>query len=222
MSTKIPRPSIMEYNSSRNQMVIPEYGRNIQKMIEHAVTIEDREERNRAAKAIVLVMGYLNPQIRDIVDFKHKLWDHLFLISDFKLDVDSPYPIPPRETLKVKPQRIGYPENKIRYKYYGRTTEQMIRQISTLEDGERKDQFAQNLANFMKMSYLTWNKDSVDDSTIIGHLEELSNGKVKLQETVRLNHTAEILAMTAAQKRQQQQHSKNNSGKQRGQRRKKK
>ena len=219
MSTKIPRPEIMEYNSSRNQMVIPEYGRNIQKMIEYAVTIEDREERNRAAMSIIAVMGYLNPQIRDIVDFKHKLWDHLFLISDFKLDVDSPYPIPPRETLKVKPQRITYPESKIRYKYYGKTMEQMIRQIGEMEEGERKDLIAQNLANFMKMSYLTWNKDTVDDSTIIGHLDELSDGKVKLHETVRLNHTAEILAMNA-QKRQQ--NTKSNSGKQRQQRRKKK
>ncbi len=210
----------LEYNSARNHMIIPEYGRNIQKMIEHAVTIEDREERNRAAKAIVAVMGYLNPQLRDIVDFKHKLWDHLFLISDFKLDVDSPYPIPPQETLKVKPQRISYPAAKIRYKYYGKTMEQMIRQIAEMEDGPRKEQIAQNLANFMKMSYLTWNKDSVDDSTIIGHLDELSGQKIKLHETVRLNHTAEILAM-AAQKRQQQQ-SKNNSGKQRNQQRRKK
>src|SRR6185295_10737630 len=120
----------MEYNSTRNQMVIPEYGRNIQKMIEYAVTLEDREERNRAAKAIVLVMGYLNPQIRDIVDFKHKLWDHLFLISDFKLDVDSPYPIPPRETLKVKPQRVPYPNANIKYKYYGKNMEAMIRKVA--------------------------------------------------------------------------------------------
>ncbi|MCX6291380.1 MAG: DUF4290 domain-containing protein [Bacteroidetes bacterium] len=222
MSTKIPRPKIMEYNSSRNQMVIPEYGRNIQKMIEYAMTIEDREERNRAAKAIVTVMGFLNPQIRDIVDFKHKLWDHLFLISDFKLDVDSPYPIPPRETLKVKPQRIKYPESNIRYKYYGKAMEQMIRKIGELEEGERKNQIAQNLANFMKMSYLTWNKDSVDDSTILGHLEELSDGQVKLHEEVRLNHTAQILAMNAQKKQlQQQQHVKNNNAK-RQQRRKKK
>ncbi len=219
MSTKIPRPQIMEYNSSRNMMVIPEYGRNIQKMIEHAVTIEDREERNKAARAIVAVMGYLNPQIRDIVDFKHKLWDHLFLISDFKLDVDSPYPIPPKETLKVKPQRIAYPESKIRYKYYGKTMEAMIRKIAEMEDGERKAGIAQDLANFMKMCYLTWNKDSVDDSTILNHLEELSGGNVKLNETVRLNHTTEILAMNAQKK---QQHQKSHNGKQRQQRRKKK
>src|SRR6185369_8826623 len=112
----------------------PEYGRNIQRMIEFAIKIEDREERNQAAKAIVAVMGYLNPQLQNVVDFKHKLWDHLFIISDFKLDVDSPYPIPPKETLKVKPQRIPYPNAKIRYKYYGKTMENMIRKISEMED----------------------------------------------------------------------------------------
>ena len=218
METKTSNAEMMEYNSGRNQMIIPEYGRNIQKMIEYAVTVEDREERNRAARAIVAVMGYLNPQLRDIVDFKHKLWDHLFLISDFKLDVDSPYPKPPRETLKVKPQTIGYPTSKIRYKYYGKTMESMIRKIGEMEDGQSKELIAQNLANFMKMSYLTWNKDSVDDSTIIGHLDELSGGKVKLQETVKLNHTAEILAMNAHKK---QLHAKSGSGK-RQQRRKKK
>lgn len=218
METKVPTPEMMEYNSGRNQMIIPEYGRNIQKMIEYAVTLEDREERNRAARAIVAVMGYLNPQLRDLVDFKHKLWDHLFLISDFKLDVDSPYPIPPRETLKVKPQTISYPASKIRYKYYGKTMENMIRKIGEMEEGPNKDLIAQNLANFMKMSYLTWNKDSVDDSTIISHLDELSGGKVKLAETVKLNHTAEILAMNALKK---QLHTKTNTGK-RQQRRKKK
>src|SRR6185436_6313288 len=209
----------MEYNTQRNRLIIPEYGRNIQRMIEHAMKIEDREERNKAAKTIVAVMGYLNPQLQNLADFKHKLWDHLFIISDFKLDVDSPYPIPPRETLKVKPQKITYPATKIRYKYYGKTMEQMIRKIGEMEDGQAKDTIAQNLANFMKMSYLTWNKDSVDDSTILNHLDEVSDGKVKLNETVRLNHTAEILAANA-QKRQQQ--TKSNSGKQRQQRRKKK
>src|SRR6185295_9922075 len=99
----------MEYNSTRNRLIIPEYGRNIQKMIEHAITIEDREERNRLAKAIVAVMGYLNPQLQNITDFKHKLWDHLFIISDFKLDVDSPYPLPEKEKLRAKPKRVAYP-----------------------------------------------------------------------------------------------------------------
>ena len=128
----------MEYNTTRNHLTMKEYGRHIQKMVEYLLTLEDREKRQRNAMALIELMGFLNPHLKNVEDFRHKLWDHLFLISDFKLDVDSPYPIPPRETLKVKPQRIAYPENKIKYKYYGRTTEQMIRQISTLEEGERK------------------------------------------------------------------------------------
>src|ERR1051325_7800093 len=139
----------MEYNTGRNHLVIPEYGRNIQKMIEYAITLKDREERNRAAKAIVAVMGYLNPQLQNVTDFKHKLWDHLFIISDFKLDVDSPYPIPPKETLKLKPQRVPYPNANIKYKYYGRTMESMIKKIAEIEDGPKKDMIAQSLANFM-------------------------------------------------------------------------
>src|SRR5437867_1250113 len=147
----------MEYNTQRNPLVIPEYGRNIQKMIEHAITLEDREERNRAARAIVAVMGYLNPQLQSVTDFKHKLWDHLFIISDFKLDVDSPYPVPSRDTFQAKPQRIPYPTNEIKYKYYGKTMTNLIMKISEMEEGEKKDQLTQNIANFMKMSYLTWN-----------------------------------------------------------------
>src|SRR6185436_9549891 len=115
----------MEYNTQRNRLIIPEYGRNIQRMIEHAMKIEDREERNKAAKTIVAVMGYLNPQLQNLADFKHKLWDHLFIISDFKLDVDSPYPIPPKETLKAKPKRVTYPNWKIKIKYYGHTLEEL-------------------------------------------------------------------------------------------------
>src|SRR2546423_15664687 len=139
-------------------MVVSEYGLVIRKVVEDAVTVEDREVRIRAAEAIVAVMGYLYPQLRGIIDFEHKLWDQLFLISDFKLDVDSPYPIPPRETLKVKPQTIAYHATRIRYKYYGKTMEQMIKKIGELEHGEKKDQIAQNLANFMKMTYFSWNK----------------------------------------------------------------
>jgi len=191
----------MEYNTTRNRLIIPEYGRNIQRMIEYAIKLKDREERNKAAKSIVAVMGYLNPQLQSVTDFKHKLWDHLFIIADFKLDVDSPYPIPPKETLKVKPQRVPYPNTQIKYKYYGRNMEQMIRKLAELEDNPKKDMIAHSLANFMKMSYLTWNKDTVDDSTILGHLESLSNGKVKLSEAVRLNHTSELLAVTKEKER---------------------
>jgi hypothetical protein len=210
----------MEYNTQRNRLVIPEYGRNIQKMVEHAMTIKDREERNRAAKAIVAVMGYLNPQLQTVTDFKHKLWDHLFIISDFKLDVDSPYPIPARDTIHSKPQKVSYPTYDIKYKYYGKNMERLIKKISELEEGEKKDQVTQNVANFMKMSYLTWNKDTVDDSTILTHLDNMSKGQMKLKENARLNHTQELLVLNKEKERERREQfgkkkNKNNNKKKR-------
>ena len=200
----------MEYNTGRNRLIISEYGRNIQKMIEHAIHIEDREERNRAARAIVAVMGDLNPQLRDIVDFKHKLWDHLFIMSDFQLDVDSPYTIPSRDTMVVKPQRVPYPSNKIRYKYYGKNMEQMVGRVAEMTEGQERDQVTRVLANFMKMAYLTWNKDSVDDATIFDHLGQLSSGKLKMGETDRLNDSQQLIAMSNAAQRKNQGPVRNN------------
>jgi len=191
-----PNVESVEYNTQREHLIISEYGRNVQKMIEHAIAVEDREKRNQLAQMIVNVMGYLNPQLRDTADFKHKLWDHLFVISDFKLDVDAPYPIPSRDTARLKPVRVAYPSSDVDYKFYGKTMEEMIRKISSMEEGSRKEQLARNLANYMKMSYLTWNKDSVEDTTIIAHLEELSGGRLRMAETARLNHTNEMLALS--------------------------
>jgi len=191
---KSPNENI-EYNTQREHLTIPEYGRSVQKMVEFTITIADREQRSKAAQTIVNVMLALNPHLRELADYKHKLWDHLHIISDFKLDVDSPYPAPSKESTQTKPQRIKYPTGAIRYKYYGRTMESMLAKVAEMEEGQGKEQITQNLANFMKMSYLTWNKDTVDDSTIINHLDELSKGNLKLHESARLNHTAEILAM---------------------------
>ena len=185
----------LQYNTQRGMVLISEYGRNVQKMVEMTLLIEDREKRNLAAQNIVNVMALLNPQVREMADYKHKLWDHLFIISDFKLDVDSPYPVPEKAAIKSRPKPLSYPTSDIRYKYYGRVMEEMIRKIANLEDSPEKIQITQNLANFMKMSYLTWNKDTVDDSTIFNHLTELSKGTMKMDDTVKLNHTAEILAM---------------------------
>jgi hypothetical protein len=185
----------LEYNTQRGKLLISEYGRNVQKMVEMALAMDDREKRTKAAHNIVNVMALLNPQVREIADFKQKLWDHLFIISDFKIDVDSPYPVPEKSKYNERPKPLAYPTSNIRYKYYGKVMEDMIRKIADLPDGPTKDQIVHNLANFMKMSYLTWNKDSVDDSTIVNHLNELSVGKLKLHESVTLNHTAEILAM---------------------------
>jgi len=181
----------MEYNSSRNRLIIPEYGRNIQKLIEYAVQLPDREERNKIAKAIVNVMGQLNPHLRDITDFKHKLWDHLFIISDFRLDVDSPYPPPTALTYKVKPRRVPYPSSDIRFRHYGKIIEQMINEVKQLEEGPVKDQLVVNVANFMKMLYVNWNKDSVSDEVIFEHLRILSKGELAVKSDTKLQQNIE-------------------------------
>lgn len=178
----------MEYNSSRPHLIIPEYGRNIQKMIDYAVSVEDREERNHVARSIVTVMGQLNPHLRDVTDFKHKLWDHLFFISDFKLDVDSPYPIPSAETMARKPNKVAYPSNQIKFKHYGKMVEVMIDKAKQMEEGDLKDAFVATLANFMKMAYINWNRDSVSDELILEQLRMLSGGQLTLKENFRLNY----------------------------------
>lgn len=188
---------LMEYNTDRNALIISEYGRNIQKMIEHACTLQDREERNNAARAIVTVMGALNPHLRDVTDFKHKLWDHLFVISDFKLDVDSPYPRLSPQTFKTKPKHLAYPNNKIRYKHYGKTMELMIDEINAMEKGPLKEQSIISVANFMKFQYLNWNKDVVSDEIIFEHLRELSNGKISLNSNTRLQQTFDLKTRNA-------------------------
>lgn len=190
----------MEYNTSRNKMVIPEYGRHIQKLIEHASTVEDTEERNIMAKAIVDVMGQLNPHLRDITDFKHKLWDHLFIISDFKLEADSPYEKPDQQTFRVKPQPISYPSSKMRYRHYGRTLEKVIDEIVALEEGPKKEHLTLSVANFMKVLYVNWNKDSVMDEVIIAQLNELSKGKLTVPEGVQLVQPPEPIHKPASRK----------------------
>lgn len=194
-------------------MIIPEYGRNIQKMIEFAIAIDDREERNKTAKAIVNVMGQLNPHLRDISDFKHKLWDHLFIISDFKLDVDSPYEIPSEETLTVKPRRIPYPDHKIRYKHYGKIIEKMIGIISEKEEGPEKHKLLTNLANFMKMAYVNYNRDTVSDDVILEQMKELSKGKLKFEnDSFRLAAHVEMRPKKEVHKKLNKRKSKGNNG----------
>lgn len=179
----------MEYNTSQPKLIIPEYGRNIQKMIDYAITVADREERNKVARAIIDVMGQLNPHLRDVTDFKHKLWDHLFIISDFQLDVDSPYPKPTRETFQTKPELLKYPHKDIRYKHYGKTIELIIEKAKEYPDGDEKNELVSQIANLMKRSYLNWNRDSVNDEVILKQLEELSKGKLKLADPSALKST---------------------------------
>lgn len=190
----------MEYNSGRSRLFIPEYGRHIQKLIDYAISLDDREERNMIAKAIVNVMGQLNPHLRDITDFKHKLWDHLFIISEFKLDVDSPYDTPTELTYKVKPKLVAYPARDFRWRHYGAIIEQMIKEIIPMEENPSKDQIVVNLANFMKMLYVNWNKDSVTDEVIFEHLKILSAGKLKVKEDTKLQQAIELPNKTVSKK----------------------
>jgi hypothetical protein len=170
----------LEYNSERKPLIIPEYGRYLHKIIDQAVLVENRDERNKMAKYIISVMGNLNPHLRDVPDFQHKLWDQIFIMSDFKLDVDSPYPIPSREVLKMKPDPLKYPQNFPKYRFYGNNIKYMIDVANKWEEGEMKSALVKVIANHMKKSYLSWNKDTVTDVVIFEHLFELSDGKLNL------------------------------------------
>ncbi|AYN05045.1 MULTISPECIES: DUF4290 domain-containing protein [unclassified Flavobacterium] len=184
----------LEYNSERQHLIIPEYGRHLQKLIDQATAIEDPEQRNKAAKYIIQVMGSLNPHLRDVPDFQHKLWDQLFIMSDFKLDVESPYPIPSREVLQLKPDVLKYPQNYPKYRYYGNNIKYMIDVANKWEDGEMKNALVLVIANHMKKSYLSWNKDTVKDDVIFEHLYELSDGKINLlQSSEELLNTTDLL-----------------------------
>ena len=185
---------MMEYNTTRNGLVISEYGRNIQKMIEYTLTMEDREKRTRSAFLIVDVMAQMHPQVKDTVDFKQKLWDHLHLISGFRMDVDCPYPVPTKQALEAKPERISYQENNIKFRQYGKNLQRVIEKAIELEEGKEKDAFIKAIANHLKKSYLNWNRDSVNDELIFEHLDTLSGGKLKMPEKARLLHTGDILS----------------------------
>jgi hypothetical protein len=173
----------LEYNTEREHLIIPEYGRHLQKMINYAKTRETKEERNKLAKAIISVMGNLQPHLRDVPDFQHKLWDQLFIMSDFELDADSPYPKPSREELSSRPDPLKYPQNHPKYRFYGNNIKTMIDVATTWEEGKMKEALIYTIANHMKKSYLNWNKDSVEDNVIFDHLYELSNGKINLKNS---------------------------------------
>lgn len=178
----------MEYNTELNRLIIPEYGRNVQKMVAYALTIEDKDKRNEQAQAIIEVMGNLNPHLRDVPDFKHKLWDHLFIMSEFELDVDSPYPKPSAENFEGRPDTIPYPDRRIRYRHYGKTIGMMIKEAEKMEASDHRDKLIQAIANHMKKLYLTWNKSTVEDEVILEQLSVLSDGKLSLKENVQLSH----------------------------------
>lgn len=183
----------MEYNTQRPQMILPEYGRNVQNMISHAMELADREERNKAARAIIEVMGQLNPHLRDVDDFRHKLWTHLFVMSDFKLDVDSPYEMPNREVLDEKPKLMEYPKSKIRFGHYGKYTENILKATVEEKDEKTQEYLKNTMANFMKKQFLAYNNDAVENNVIAQQLSELSGGKLVLENPESLMQTNQIL-----------------------------
>lgn len=173
----------IEYNTERTKLIIPEYGRHIQKMVDQAIASEDKQERNKIAKSIIAVMGNLNPHLRDVPDFQPMLWDQLFIISDFKLDVDSPFPIPSREELMERPDPLKYPQNFPKYRFYGNNIKRMIDVANSWEEGDKKEGLILTIANHMKKCFLNWNKDTVEDDVIFAHLYELSDGKINLKNS---------------------------------------
>ncbi len=172
----------MDYNTSRNNILIPEYGRNVQKMVEYALTIEDREKRNVLAQRIIKIMTHMNVKAGNFGDVEQKIWDHLYIISDFKLDIDAPYPMPDREKVEAKPVPIEYSNGKIKNRTYGRNLEKIVQKAIDFEEGEERQALISLIANNLKKYYLNWNQNTVDDEQIIKDLDRISSGKLKLPE----------------------------------------
>lgn len=190
----------MDYNTQRKKIALPEYGRSIHKMVDWVCTIEDREERNRQIRAVVAVMGNMNPHLRDVDDFKHKLWDHVQIMSDFKIDIDSPFPIPTRESFDEPIHRIPYLSDPIKIRHYGRNVQIMIDSIASKPDSEAKDRSIIMLANHMKKSYVTWNKDVVYDDIIFRDIDILSKGRIKIAEGTKLSQAYNLNVAAATSK----------------------
>ncbi|MFM7007579.1 MAG: DUF4290 domain-containing protein [Flavobacteriales bacterium] len=202
----------MEYNTTRGPLILPEYGRNVQNMIAHAMELPDRAERNRAAQAIIEVMGQLNPHLRDVEDYRHKLWTHLFVMSNFEFDVDSPYEKPKPEVLNEKPQRMVYPSSKIRYGHYGKYTQAILEASKEVNVPEERNFLKNTMANFMKKQFLAYNNDTVENHVIAQQLKELSKGDLILENPDELTHTNTLLK-TMGIGQNQQKNQRNNKQK---------
>lgn len=195
------KEKVFNYNTNRKKMALPEYGRNIQKMVDHIKTIKNRDERNKAAKTVISVMGNLYPHLRDISDFKHKLWDHLHLMSDFELDIDTPYPKPEKETLISKPNKVPYTKNRIQHLHYGRVVERIIEKAIEIEDEEEKEYLISLTLNHMKKSQLIWNRNVAHDNVIFSDFKRLSGGKLKVPENFQLHSSKELLSKPRRKKK---------------------
>jgi len=186
----------MIYNTKMKRLALPEYGRNIQNMVDYCLTIEDRGERTNCAYSIIATMGNLFPQLRDLSEFKHLLWDHLAIMSDFKLDIDYPYEVVKKETLNICPDRVPYSSpQSIRYRHYGKLVQGMIDKAVELTDPEEKKELSIYIANYMKKCYILYNKDGVADQKIFDDLRNLSKGDLRLSsDDVVLEDCKDLLA----------------------------
>lgn len=203
----------MEYNTTRDNMIISEYGRNIQKMVQYIASLEDAEKRNRMAKTLVNVLASMHPDTREQADLKHKFWDHLHIMADFQLEVDSPYPVPPRPQDTPAPRRVPYTQEEIKLRPYGKYMQRIIEKACEMEEGPEKEALVMDIANTLKKFYLNWNRDSVNDELITQHLSLLSANKLKLKEDDKLHSTSDLLKLhkqITPQQQNQQQNRQNN------------
>ncbi|MFN8282439.1 MAG: DUF4290 domain-containing protein [Chitinophagales bacterium] len=192
----------MNYNTDRNDIEMREYGRHVQKMVDYALTVEDRNERQKVAASIIQLMGIINPQLRTTADYKQKLWDHLFIISKFKLDVDSPYPIPTTETARIKPADLPYPQKKIKLKHYGKNVESLVKKAIEMEDEDKKAQFTEIIGNFMKMAYKNWSNEEVSNDLVKEDMKTISGGELEISADMNIE------SMT---RQQNKRHANNNN-----------
>ena len=202
----------MEYNTSRNHLSMKEYGRHIQKMVEHVLTIEDKEHRQKNAFAVIELMGFLNPHLKNVEDFRHKLWDHLFFISEFKLEVESPYPIPTRETLKAKPERLPYPKRYPKHNHLGKNIEHVIDKALKEENPDKKQGFANSIAYYMKLTYSNWHKELVHDDTIQAELSSITKGELEFNNRPFVKHRTDNRTEEYGSGRSNNNYRKNFSG----------
>ncbi len=202
----------MDYNTQRPQLKISEYGRVVQQMIDYACTIEDEGQRTKAAYALIAIMGNMNPFLRDIPDFKHKLWDHLAIMSDFKLDIDWPYPLPNIDALNEKPEKIPYSDSKFKFRHYGKIIEGILKKISEIEEPEKKQALVEQMANQMKRAYMSWKKENITDDIIFKEMEILTKGGVEIPEGLKLGDFRDVLEQPNVQRTSKPPAKRRNSG----------
>lgn len=194
----------MNYNTDRNDIEMREYGRHVQKMVDYALTVEDKKERQKVAAAIIQLMGIINPQLRTTADYKQKLWDHLFIISKFKLDVESPFPIPTTETARIKPANLPYPQQRIKLKHYGKNVESLVKKAIEMEDEDKKAAFTEIIGNFMKMAYKNWSNEEVSNDLVKEDMKTISGGELEISADMNIE------AMTRQQNKRFAQNTRSN------------